>query len=88
MKKELMKDTLPCFLRKLEHLVSEYKGPYVCGEAISWADFWVANFTNIWEELFDKNILELYDSLRIQKDKVFCIPQIKEWNVKRPKTFV
>lgn len=50
-------------------------------------DFFLANFTAIWEEIFDdENLLKAYENLKKQQQAVESLPKIQEWIKQREYT--
>jgi len=88
MKKTLEEQEFPRFLTQFEEIIKTSGGGYIIGNKYHWADFFLANYLDIWEESMGETLLDPYPSLKTLKASVFCIPAIAKWVLKRPKTFV
>ena len=86
--KGLMTDLFPNYLKKFNEIVEASGGPFLLGADYSWADFFLANYLEIFEEFMTPNLLDNYAGLKKQKEAVFGIPQIKEYVAKRPATLL
>jgi len=84
-KKDIMENVFPHFLSRFNDIVAKNGGKYLVGTKPTWADFWLANFLEIWRDTVDGNLLSKYPALQSQMETIFSIPQIKKWVEKRPK---
>lgn len=82
-KKDLLDNIFPHFLGKFNDIVAK-NGNYVVGNTVTWADFWLTNFLEIWRDTIDDGLLDKYPALQKQMSNVFSIPQIAAWVDKRP----
>jgi len=83
-RKELKTNVFPHFLSKFNDIVADNGGNYVVGTKVTWADFWLTNFLEIWRDTVDPNLLDKYPALQKQMMNVLAIPGIKAWVEKRP----
>jgi len=86
--KQLMVEIFPKYLKKFNANVEASGGPFLLGADYSWADFFLANFLEIFEEYMPPTLLDGYPALKKQQTAVFGIPQIKAYLAKRPKTLL
>jgi glutathione S-transferase len=84
----LMTDVFPKYLKKFNEVLETSGGPFLLGSNFSWADFFLANYLEIFEEFMTPNLLDDFPALKKQKEAVFGIPQIKEFVTKRPQTLL
>ncbi|XP_046392078.1 glutathione S-transferase-like [Ischnura elegans] len=84
-KQELIKNTIPYYLQKFEHVLKENDGYLVNGQ-LTWADFQYAASLENFELIFGKEALDQYPHLKALKEKVFDLPGVKEWVAERPVT--
>ncbi|KAG8225447.1 hypothetical protein J437_LFUL004448 [Ladona fulva] len=84
-KQNLIKETIPFYLQKLEQIVKE-NDDYLVGGQLTWADFQYAASLENFELIFGKEALDQYPHLKALKERVFELPGIKEWVAKRPVT--
>lgn len=80
-----MDNIFPHFLGKFNDMVAKNGGNWAVGSKVSWADFWLTNFLEIWRDTIDSGLVDKYPALQKQMSNVFSIPQIKAWVDKRPK---
>jgi glutathione S-transferase len=84
-RKDLAENILPQFLEKFNDIIAKNGGKYVVGKKTTYADFFVANFAEIWRNTIDSTLLDKYPALQKQIETVLAIPQIKDWvENKRP----
>jgi len=88
-KAEFRANAAPKYYDIMSQLISETKGPFICGDKLSWADCFVAN----WVEIFDdfvvgKEFTDKYPVLTTLRDAVFAVPNIKKYLETRPKTLI
>jgi len=84
-RKDLVDNMFPSFLKNFEKTVKDNGGTYAVGKTATWADFWLANFLEIWKDTVDEGLLDPYPSLKKQVAAITSIPQIKDWISTRPK---
>jgi len=84
-RKNLVENVFPAFLANIDELIAENGGKYVYGKKVTWADFYVANFAELWRDSCEPTLLDKYPNLQKQIETVNSIPQIKDWiDNKRP----
>jgi len=84
-KKDLVDNIFPHFLSKFNDVVAKSGGSFIFGSKVTYADFWLANFLEIWRDTVDANLISKYPALQKQMASVFAIPQIAKWVEVRPK---
>jgi glutathione S-transferase len=67
----------PLYFTKFASLLEENGG--VAGNKLSYGDFVLVNFLDVVEDLIDAQCLAEFPTLKALKDKVFALPEIKEW---------
>lgn len=79
------KETYPKYLKRFSEILEKNGGKYFVGKNITVADINIANYLQIFSEVFE-GILNDYPLVKAHQDTVFNTPGIKEWVAKRPKT--
>lgn len=94
-RKSLMATSIPLFLNNLNELLleiqksNESSGLILGGAKPTWADFWLAHFTDTWVTILeDPTVLEAYPLLKNQQKAVYTLPGVAEWIQKRPDAFI
>jgi len=85
-RKDLIANMFPNFLKNFNDTVTSNGGNYIVGNSVSYADFWLTNFLEIWRDTIDPTLLDKYPALKKQMANVFAIPQIKDWVATRPQS--
>jgi len=87
-KQEIKQDFLnviaPNYLRKYSQALEANGGKYLVGSGLTWTDFFVTVFFELFEDTVDKNILDSYPILQQYKTGIFSIPQVKKCIENRP----
>jgi len=85
-RKDILANVLPPFLQKFETLNLREPGPFVLGDRVSYADFYLAAYLDILEadQFIGPKLLDDYPVLRQHKQDVLSIPQIAEQVAKNP----
>jgi glutathione S-transferase len=76
--------TVPKYFVKLNILQCDNGGNFLVGKNITWADIFVAEKLQVFEETIDQGILNGFPHLRKLKDAVFSEPRIKAYVEGRP----
>jgi len=76
----------PKFLIKWSE-ISTKNGGFLVGKKLSIADFCVASYLQIFDEILDNELVPKYPEIGAHLNRVFNAPGIKEWVASRPKTF-
>jgi len=85
MRKNLVENVFPGFLANFDKIIAANGGKYVYGDKVTWADFYLANFAELWRDSCEKTLLDKYPAVQKQIETVNSIPQIKDWIAnKRP----
>ncbi|KAK9506950.1 hypothetical protein O3M35_008793 [Rhynocoris fuscipes] len=84
-KEEVLKETAPFYLKKLDELVKE-NGGYLANGTLSWGDLYFIGISDYLVGMLGYDFFEKYANLKALKDKVLAIPAIKAWIAKRPHT--
>nr|AEB91975.1 glutathione S-transferase sigma 3 [Locusta migratoria] len=84
-KAEVINETLPFLLPRLDNLVKQ-NGGYLANGKLSWADLYFVALIDLLKFMIGFDITKDYSNLSALKNKVLEIPAIKEWVAKRPKT--
>jgi len=85
--KQMVEVHFSFYLPKLEEFVKKHgSNGFAVGQMLSWADLYLANFLQIWTDNHGKEILAKYPLLEAHLNKITSIPQIDEFNRKRPVT--
>jgi len=85
-RKDMIANLFPTFLGKFNDVVTANGGNYIVGNTVTWADFWLTNFLEIWRDTVDPTLIDNYPALKKQMANVQAIPAIKEWIQKRPQS--
>jgi len=86
MVEELKTKTMPEYMKKFNKVVADNGGNYLVGKRLTWADLFLVNFLEIFEDSIDANLLKNSPALRKLKDNVMSIPAIKDWVADRKPT--
>ncbi|XP_035716342.1 probable glutathione S-transferase 5 isoform X2 [Folsomia candida] len=88
LEKEMVEVNFPFYLPRFEDFIKKMGGKegYAVGDSLTWADLYLANFIEIWTDNHGKELIASYPLLQQHMKKILDIPQIKEWNAKRPVT--
>jgi glutathione S-transferase len=73
----------PKYLARLNTLQYENGGDFLVGQKMTWADIYIADKLQAFEETIDPAILNGYPHLRKVKDAVFSDPKIKAYIERR-----
>jgi glutathione S-transferase len=84
LKNHLKEDVFPMIFKQLEEIVSTSGGKYVAGSKLTYADFVLANWFKIFNELIDPTLKERYQALADHLETVLNIPEIKAHVKNRP----
>jgi len=87
-KQNLLDNICPKYFKQLTAIVEGQGGPFIAGSKLTYGDFVLANWLNIWTNTLSDKLLDDYPALSKQLDAVLAIPEIKQWVADRPKTFV
>jgi len=85
-KKKILEETIPKFLVKINEDLEKNGGEFLVGKDITWADFVLASYMESTEDLLQEPITSKYEAIAAHREKIFRIPEIKAWIVKRPET--
>jgi len=79
-RKGILVDIVPDFLNQFERVNKLRPGPYLLGDQVAYADFYLASFLDVLEadEFLGPKLLADYPELTQQKKDVMAIPQIKK----------
>lgn len=81
----LMNNTAPFYLGKFDELVKQNNG-YLANGKLSWGDIYFVACGSLINHIIEMDVFDKYENLRILRDNVHSIPQIKIWLETRPKT--
>jgi len=84
LKKNLIENSLPKFLKKLEEIQIQSGGNFLVGKSATWADAWIANGLERFEGTLGADVLDNYPNLKKFKAAFFAIPSVKAYVDKRP----
>ncbi|CAG7834369.1 unnamed protein product [Allacma fusca] len=84
-KHHLIDSVFPMLMKQLEEIVSASGGPYVAGSKLTYADFVLANWFQIFNAVIDETLQENYPALEEHMERVLNIPEIKTHVKNRPK---
>ncbi|ODM99991.1 Glutathione S-transferase [Orchesella cincta] len=84
MKEEFRDIIAPSYLTKYSKALEENGGKYLVGSGLTWTDFFLPVFFELFEDTIDKNILDPYPILKEYKANIFSIPQVKKSIENRP----
>jgi len=79
----LIKETIPFYMDKFESIVGENNGYFVNGK-LSWADLFFVAILDYLNYMSKIDVLEGRPKLKVLKEQVEAVPQIKAWIEKRP----
>jgi len=85
-KKNLVENVCPKVLKQLADIVSETDGDFIAGDKLTFGDFWLAHWLQLWTSTVTPTLLDDYPVLIRLKKAVEAIPEIKTWLEERPKT--
>ena len=80
----MTEQTLPKYLAKFDKIQAENGGNFLVGPTVTWADVWIANGLERFEDTFGANLLDNYPNLKKMKAAFFAIPNVKAYVDKRP----
>lgn len=90
-RKDLMATSVPLFLKNLNEVLLECQKSNHCSDLIlagtkpTWADFWLAHFTDTWATILeDPTLLQVHPLLKKQQKAVYTLPGVVEWIENRP----
>lgn len=81
----LKNETIPKYLTKWENVLKA-NGGFLVGKKFSYADFCVASYLEIFNEVLGGALFNDFPVMKSHFDTVFNAKGIKEWVAKRPKT--
>ncbi|OXA40520.1 glutathione S-transferase [Folsomia candida] len=79
LKNAFLTTLVPKYLIKLNTLQSNNGGNFLVGNTLTWADIFVADKLQTFEDTVDQGVLNEYPHLRKMKDAVFAEPRIKAY---------
>jgi len=85
-KNNVLDKTVPQLFTKIESDLKTNGGKYLVGSDITWADFILAHFSEVFESFVDQSLLDNFPTIKAHQKHVQNIPQIKEWIAQRPVT--
>ncbi|KAG8223843.1 hypothetical protein J437_LFUL007864 [Ladona fulva] len=87
MRKILINDTMPFYLKRFDEIVGKNSGYFVGGK-LTWADLHIISILDFLQSYMKMTFLDdgTYPNLKIVKDHVMDVPSIKSWVERRPKT--
>jgi glutathione S-transferase len=86
-KEALTNESLPQFLAKFNEILEENKsGTWLIGKSQKWVDFVLANLLEVFEDTVDSALLEDFSALKNLKEKIFSLPEIKNYISSGPET--
>ncbi|XP_073985700.1 glutathione S-transferase-like [Rhodnius prolixus] len=81
---KLLKETIPFYFEKYEERVKNNN--YIANNSLSWADIFFIAYSECIDGLVETKSLDKYRHLNALKEKLYSIPNIKNWIQKRPDT--
>jgi glutathione S-transferase len=85
-KLDLLNNFCPGILKQLSLLLNLTVGPWIAGEKLTYGDFVLANWLQVWEKTISPDLLAHFPELKAHRDAVCSIPQINAWLQIRPET--
>lgn len=86
LKKSIGQQLSSKYFSKFESIVAANGGNRLVGKSLTWADMYFAFFVNHVSNKFQWDLLQEFPNLKGLVEKVFQVPQFKEWVEKRPET--